>query len=75
MRRKIDWFPAARADILAMAVIRIIVCNLKRTLWGIAGVALTELAELKDAAQALIEDASTRTAAKRLCLLAWSLAA
>jgi hypothetical protein len=47
-----------------MAIVWITVCNIKRTLWGIAGVALTELTGLKDAAQAafaLIQDDSTRT--------------
>jgi hypothetical protein len=59
-----DWFPTTRAGILAMAIVWIAVCTVKRLLWGIAGVALTEFAELKDAAQAafaLVEDASTRT--------------
>jgi hypothetical protein len=47
-----------------MVAVWITVCNIKRTLWGIAGVALTELAELKDAAVAalsLVKDDSTRT--------------
>jgi hypothetical protein len=46
-----DWFPAARTGVLAMANNWIAVCAGKRTAWGIAGVA-----------QALIEDAGTRTA-------------
>ncbi|MDR1095141.1 MAG: hypothetical protein LBL31_01985, partial [Spirochaetaceae bacterium] len=40
------------------------VCTDKRTLWGIPGVALTEFAGVKDAAQAalaLVKDKSTRT--------------
>jgi hypothetical protein len=73
-----DWFPATRQRVLAMANTWIAVGTGKRNAWGIAGVALTELTARRDAAQAalaLIEDPGTRTTAKRLCLLAWSLAA
>jgi hypothetical protein len=59
-----DWFPTTRMAILAMAIIWITVCTVKRLAWGIAGVALTEFTALKDAAQAalaLIQDESTRT--------------
>jgi hypothetical protein len=71
-----SWLKGTREAILAMAIVWIAVCAEKRTLWGIAGVALTEFAALKDAAAAalaLVKDKSTR--AKRRCLLAWSLAA
>jgi hypothetical protein len=47
-----------------MVIIWITLCTLKRTLWGIPGVALTELTEVKDAAVealALVKDKSTRT--------------
>jgi hypothetical protein len=50
MSQKTDWFPTTRAGILAMAIVWIAVCTVKRLLWGIAGVALTEFAALKDAA-------------------------
>jgi hypothetical protein len=59
-----NWLPAGREAILALAAVWITVCNIKRTLWGIAGVALTEFAELRNAALAafaLIQDESTRT--------------
>jgi hypothetical protein len=65
MSQKTDWFPTTRAGILAMAIVWIAVCTVKRLLWGITGVALTEFTELKNAAQAafaIVEDASTRTA-------------
>jgi hypothetical protein len=54
----------ARPDIIAMAVVWINVRTVKRLLWGIAGVALTEFAALKDAAVAalaVVEDVNTRT--------------
>jgi hypothetical protein len=52
MSQKTDWCPTTRAGILAMAIVWITICTVKRLLWGIAGVALTEFAALKDAAQA-----------------------
>jgi hypothetical protein len=47
-----------------MVIVWIAICTDKRTLWGIAGVALTELTRLKDAAVAalaLVKDDNTRT--------------
>jgi hypothetical protein len=51
MGQKSDWFPTTRAGILAMAIVWIAGGTVIRLLWGIAGVALTEFAELKDAGQ------------------------
>jgi hypothetical protein len=45
------WLPASRDEIIAMVLAWIAICTDKRTLWGIAGVALTELTRLKDAGQ------------------------
>jgi hypothetical protein len=76
MSKQSNWLSGSREAILEKADVWITVCTDKRTAWGIAGVALTELTAHRDAARtalALIKDGSTR--AKRLCLLAWSLAA
>jgi hypothetical protein len=56
----------------------ILICAGKLTLWRISVSALTELTDLRDAAEDALKAAlteTTRTPAKRQNLLAWSLAA
>jgi hypothetical protein len=78
MAAKKDWLSTARELILAMVDDWIAVCTPKQAAWSITSPALTELVTRRAAARTALDTAkneTTRTPAKRLCLLAWSLAA
>jgi hypothetical protein len=64
MSKQSNWLSGSREAILEKADVWIPVCTDKRTAWGIASVALTELTAHRDAARAaraVIKDDNTRT--------------
>jgi hypothetical protein len=72
-----DWLPTTREGQLEMCRDWMTVAGLNESAWGIPP-AVMQVTTLYDEAVAALEVAkteTTRTPAKKLCLLAWSLAA